>query len=145
MKKVFGLIKKILYNPTFLEMIRFGINGAVCFIVDYGLLYLLTEFCGVHYLISSSIGFVASVILNYIICIIWVFKTDTKKTIKTKVAFFLTSVIGALINLFIMWLLVDIFTIYYLLAKIFSIIVVMIWNYFTKKSVLTKKSDKVEV
>ena len=37
------------------EIFRFAIVGGVSFLVDYGLLYLCTEWLGIHYLYSAAI------------------------------------------------------------------------------------------
>ena len=45
---------------------KFGVVGVIAFIIDYGLLALLTEVFGVNYLVSATISFTASVIFNYL-------------------------------------------------------------------------------
>lgn len=39
-------------SERFKEIFRFGITGSLSFVVDYALLYLLTEFGGLNYLLS---------------------------------------------------------------------------------------------
>ena len=53
-------------KKLFSQIIKFGFVGGTAFVIDAGLLFLLTEFCGIHYLISGMISFTASVIYNYI-------------------------------------------------------------------------------
>ena len=48
------------------QLFKFGIVGGIAFVIDYGLLYLLTEKIGIYYLVSSLISFSVSVIFNYI-------------------------------------------------------------------------------
>ena len=68
-------------KKLFSQIIKFGFVGGTAFVIDAGLLFLLTEFCGIHYLISGMISFTASVIYNYILSVKWVF--DAKKDIIT--------------------------------------------------------------
>ena len=75
-------IKAFFKSDRFAEIFRFGIAGGLGFIVDYGILFTFTEFLKINYLISSGISFTVSVIVNYIICIIWVFKDAKKMTTK---------------------------------------------------------------
>ena len=58
----------------YLEMMRFIIVGAITFVVDYGLLYISTEYIGLYYMYSTAIAFIAAVIFNYWLCVIYVFK-----------------------------------------------------------------------
>ena len=69
-------------SKLFAQIIKFGFVGGTAFIIDAGILFLLTEVFGVHYLISGAISFTVSVIYNYILSIKWVFdaKKDVNKT-----------------------------------------------------------------
>ncbi|WP_195540326.1 GtrA family protein [Eubacterium maltosivorans] len=126
-------IKAFFKSDRFAEIFRFGIAGGLGFIVDYGILFTFTEFLKINYLISSGISFTVSVIVNYIICIIWVFKDAKKNDNKTVILFIGSSLIGLLINQFLMWFLVEKLSIYYMFSKIISTIIVMIWNYLAKR------------
>lgn len=119
------------------QLFRFGIVGVIAFIIDYGLLYILTEKCGIYYLVSSLISFGVSVIFNYIASVIWVFDVDKRKSkVKNFVYFIALSVVGLAINELIMWLGVDKMHIYYMLVKLFATAVVMIFNFITRKMFL---------
>lgn len=119
------------------EIIRFMVNGFISFLVDYGLLYGLTEFMGLYYLISSALSFTASVAVNYLICVFWVFEGVKGTGRKSRLAFIASSLAGLGINQGLMWVLVDKIGIYYMAAKIISTVVVMFWNYVMKKKALT--------
>lgn len=121
------------FSKRFTEIIRFGINGGISFVADYGILYFLTEIFLFHYLISSAISFTVSVIINYYICLLWVFEGAAKQSIKSKVYFVGSSVIGLLLTLFLMWLCVEIIGVHYLLSKIAVTLIVMMWNYVVKR------------
>ena len=66
----------------FKQIIKFGIVGGIAFLIDYSLLYILTEFLGIYYLYSSIISFIVSLIFNYIASIKWVFDVSQKQTLK---------------------------------------------------------------
>ena len=55
------------------EFFRFCIVGGLTFLVDYGLLFLLTSVLDVHYLWSSAWAFIVAVIVNYYLCVFFVF------------------------------------------------------------------------
>ena len=122
------------------KIIKFGFVGGTAFVIDAGLLFLLTEFCGIHYLISGMISFTASVIYNYILSVKWVFdaKKDANKT-QEFIVFIVLSVIGLGINQLFMWLFVDMMHIYYMLSKIIATVIVMVYNFITRKIFLEKK------
>lgn len=126
-------IKVFLKSDRFAEIFRFGITGGVSFLVDYGILFSLTEFFGVNYLLSSGISFTVSVIVNYFMCILWVFKGVKQNDTKSVALFVGSSVVGLFINQVLMWFFVEKIHIYYMVAKIIATIIVMIWNYVAKR------------
>lgn len=124
-------------NKTFNQIIRFLFVGGTAFLIDFGTLWALTELAGINYLLSSCISFSISVVYNYILSISWVFDGKTKKNRWIElITFILLSLIGLGINQHIMWVLVEKLTVNYLLSKIGATIVVMLFNFITRKKVL---------
>ncbi len=120
-------------NKLVKQILKFTVVGGFAFLIDYGLLYVLTEFIGIHYLISSIISFTVSVIFNYIMSITWVFDVNKKQGVKEFIVFIILSVIGLGINELIMYLMVDIIGIHYMISKLFSTGIVMVYNFITRK------------
>ena len=115
------------------EIIRFCMVGGLSFIVDYGLLYVCTEFFNLYYLYSSAISFTVSVLVNYWLCIVYVFENAKQKNKKQAAVFIGSSIIGLGLNQFCMWIFVSIIGVYYMVAKIFATAIVTIWNYVMKR------------
>lgn len=120
------------------QILKFGVVGGLAFLIDYGLLYVLTEFVGIHYLISSVISFTVSLIFNYILSIKWVFDVTKKQTAKEITIFVILSVIGLGINQVVMYAGSDLLHIYYMLTKIVATAIVMVWNFVTRKIFIEK-------
>ena len=116
-----------------LEIIRFCFVGGLSLIVDYAVLYSLTEFAGIYYLYSSAISFGVSVVFNYWLCVIYVFKGARKQTARQAIIFFTTGAIGLVLNQLCMWFFVAIMQLHYLIAKLGATVIVTIWNYITKR------------
>lgn len=120
-------------HERFLEVMRFCFVGGLSFLVDYSLLFALTEYFGVYYLYSSAISFGVSVIFNYFLCVKYVFKGAGRQTTRQAVIFFVTGAMGLGLNQICMWFFVAIANFHYMLAKIFATAIVTVWNYFTKR------------
>ena len=119
------------------QLFKFGIVEGIAFVIDYGLLYLLTEKIGIYYLVSSLISFSVSVIFNYIASVLWVFDVDKEKSkVRNFIYFIGLSIVGLGINELIMWGGVDKLHIYYMLVKLFATAVVMVFNFITRKMFL---------
>lgn len=116
------------------QLFRFGVCGVIAFAIDYSLLYVLTEFVGINYLVSSAISFTVSVVVNYIISIKWVFDVAGERSqSKDLIVFIILSAIGLGINQVVMWASVEKFGIWYMVGKLIATFIVMIWNYITRK------------
>ena len=123
-------------NQRLAEIIRFLFVGGGCFLLDYGLLYYLTESIGIPYLLSSAISFTVSLVVNYLLCVTVVFPAKNQSGKKT-FWFIVTSLAGLGVNQICMWFFAEICGLWYMLAKIGAAAVVTIWNYVTKRMVLT--------
>ena len=116
------------------QFMKFGAVGVIAFVIDYGLLALLTEVFGVNYLVSATISFTVSVIFNYLASMRYVFKHKEDMSRRREfVIFVVLSVIGLIINNLCMWTGVELFGIHYLITKIVATAIVMIWNFVTRK------------
>lgn len=116
------------------QFMKFGIVGVLAFIIDYGLMILLTEAFGVPYLASTTISFIVSVIFNYVASMRYVFKRkDDMSRRREFIIFVALSVIGLVINDVFMWLMTDQLFIDYRFSKIVVAFIVAVWNFVTRK------------
>ena len=132
------MINKFIYSKLFKQLFRFGVVGFTAFLIDAGVLYVLTEYLHVYYLVSSVISFIVSLAYNYILSIFWVFDVKKKQTYKEVLLFAILSIIGLGVNQLVMYLGVDLLNIHYMLCKIIATIIVMIYNFVTRKIFIEK-------
>lgn len=116
------------------QFMKFGVVGAIAFVIDYGLLAFLTEVFGINYLISSTISFTVSVVFNYIASMRYVFTHKEGMSRRREFAIFVVlSVIGLGINNLCMWGGVELLHVHYLITKIGATAIVSVWNFITRK------------
>ena len=131
------------------EVVRFALTGGICFLVEFAALVLLKEGLGLDTLIATPIAFTLSVVVNYALCMRWVFRGARDGGAAAKAGFAVTSVMGLVLNEGLMLLfrvilgedavlltLLSYPVTMYMLNKVLSTLLVMVWNYFTKKAVL---------
>lgn len=140
-------MNKILKHPLIQQILKFGVVGFLCFFIEYGLLILLREWLGMPVLVANFFAFIVSMLVNYILSIIFVFETDKKKNkVKEFIVFTTFSVGGLLINQFVMWagtaILDSFWSRSYIIVKPFATGVVMVYNFITRKIFIEKKPEK---
>lgn len=136
------------------QIIKFGMVGVLCFLIDFGIFNLLANVWNVHYLIANFFGFVISVVVNYLLSMKYVFarKDDIDRRAEF-IIFVILSVIGLGLNEVIIFCCVD--GIYlrsvwlqgiigFKFAKAGSKVaatgLVMVYNFVTRKLFLEKKN-----
>lgn len=124
------------------EFFRYLLVGGTAFLVDITLLYIFKNYVfnnlaetGVY--ISTAIGFMGGLVYNYILCLIFVFKSakeqDKGKTVGSFLVFGIIGVVGLLITELGMYIGIEIFVINYLIVKVIMTAIVLLWNYGIRK------------
>lgn len=133
------------------EIVRFVFTGGICFVIEFVVLVLLRDKIGLKTLVATPVAFFVSVIVNYFLCVRWVFTGAKEQKNSAKLSFLITSIIGLVLNELFMWIFgvsfgedkeiikIASFTItMYMVNKGLSTLLVMIWNYFTKRYIIRK-------
>ena len=102
---------------------KYYLVGASGIVVNLGILYALTEFGGLWYLLSSSIAIYVSITTNFFLNKIWTFKDTmtSQSTALMYIKFIGVSLVGMGIQLGFNYLFVERVSLYYLLAALISI------------------------
>ena len=159
------------------EVIRFAVAGIVCAIADFLVTALFLSICKSmpdlwKGIISTSMGFIVGVILNYILSTFWVFKgVENKKETKSVwfiVKFVILSAIAMGLSYgtyeichtcFLSWWNLNIYNQglgeilkfqfwgdpefwLFALSFVLKTLIGLIWNYFTRKFILYKNKNK---
>ena len=125
------MIKKIKENASLL--IGYIIFAGIATIVDFSLLYSLTEFFYVHYFTSAAFAYMGGMITNYTLNKIFNFKNKSKKIFKQFALFMTVALTGLILNQLIIYVLVEYFQFWYMIAKLVSVGIVMIWSFIGHK------------
>ena len=148
MKEIFILLKRfdlkgLFIVPTqngLLQFFRYIFVGGIATIVDWGILYIFTEFIHLYYILSSVISFIAGLLINFILSKKLVFQSNESKTgIMTEfIGYGVIGLVGLGITTLLMLLLTGYMKLYYMLSKVIATILVLLWNYIARKKILYK-------
>lgn len=137
------------------QILKFAVVGGISFVVDFLVYAISANVLGIHYIIAGVLGFVISVIVNYVLSMKFVFvsKDDMSKQSEF-VIFVILSLIGMVLNSVILYICIDLIymnwlwlqgvitiKIMNLAAKIIATGIVMVYNFVTRKIFLEKKEE----
>ena len=102
--------------------------------MDIAVLYGLTKYIGMNYLISSIFSFMVGVVINYFLCVIWIFDVRVVENRAHEFFYYFVITIGALgINTLIIWVLTRYCEVYFLISKIVASLVTLFYNFILRK------------
>lgn len=135
--KIFRIKVSEKTEKLLVQIFNFGIVGVIATLIDFVFLYLFKEYCNLNVVLANSLSFVISVVYNYWASLMFVFNVNKEKSQRRNFIFFIVgSLVGLLISDGIIWLLTELIFIHYLIAKVFATIVVMVFNFVTRKKFL---------
>ena len=98
----------------FLRQSSIFLVGGIGVGINLGLLYALTDFLGIWYILSQGIAIAVSITNNFFLHRYWTFKNEIEepKTLERYVKFFIVSVVGMGIQLGLTFALVESYSVY---------------------------------
>jgi dolichol-phosphate mannosyltransferase len=129
-RHLYSLMKRTGELWRFIKFCLVGLSGVG---VNMGLLWLLTEYAGLVYLLSAAIAVETSIITNFLLNNFFTFRgrnePGTRPFFQRLLKFNLISLAGLGINIGLLSLFTEVFGIYYLVSNIIAIVIVTLWNY----------------
>lgn len=119
------------------QFMKFGVVGVLAFLIDYGVLMLLSQGLGWDPVPSSVVSFVVSLAFNYLASMRYVFRRREGMSRRREFAVFVVlSVIGLGINVACMWAGTALFgdgALAVTITKVVATVVVALWNFASRK------------
>ena len=119
------------------QFLKFGVVGVIAFLIDYGVLMLLSQVIGMDPVISASISFVVSGVFNSAASMHYVFtRRDDISRRREFTIFVILSAIGLVINEIIMVIGVNVLgdsALMVTITKLVATAIVMVWNFVSRK------------
>ncbi|MBO6093066.1 MAG: GtrA family protein [Oscillospiraceae bacterium] len=135
--------------PQLSEVIKFLISGGICFLIQQALTIFFRSGVGLATWLAFFLAFLVAAAANYILSVLWIWPSAKGSNTAAKIGFLITSLIGLGLNELIIWILrlafgedQILFTVFgkdvlmYMINTCISTVLVMIWNFFTKRAIL---------
>ena len=130
-------------SKQFLKYIIIGFFGTG---LDFLLLYYLVEYLHLYYILAAFISVAIVIWISFSLNKYWTFQNQEKKYLSQFSKYILAHAFVYGLNLIILIILVEIFGLWYILAKAFATIISAICNFLlTKKWVFRSENEKVSL
>ena len=127
-------------RAKFFEIVRFLIAGTTATLVNMIVLYALTEFAGVWYLLSLTVAFFIAFLISFTLQKFWTFAEKNKERMGNQaIWFFIVQIGGLLFNMLALYIAVDVFDLWYMGAQFFILLFIAASNFLIFKFVIFNK------
>ena len=141
-------IRIVKFISNYLELVKYGIVGALGASIHFFSMVLCVEVFGISSLISSIIGFSLSLVISFILNYKWTFRNgvnphnENDNRNKYFIKYLLVSISGLLVNLITIYLINNVFLVWYVYAQMVASFIVPIHNYILNKYWTFSKKQK---
>lgn len=121
-------------------LLRYFTSGITSAGTQIGLLYIFTDIVGLWYIYSSILAFAVAVVTSFILQKFWTFNNkEIKRAHRQFLGYLIIAILGVIANTAFMYLFVDIFGIWYILAQIITGGIIMFFNFLMYKFFIFNK------
>lgn len=123
-----GSLEGSVFDP--LKIFRFLVSGTLAAATHLGLLYLLTEYAGIWYVLSSTVGWGGGFIVSFTLQKYWTFENHSHQLIgQQAIRYFLLQGFNLFLNGTLLFFLTDTLGVWYLLSQFVILLVLAVWTY----------------
>lgn len=101
------------------QFAKYVVAGGLVTLVNLSVLYTLTEFTGMYYILSETCGFLASLLVSFFLQKHWTFGNNAYDRLHVQAAqYFALQMANLACNLMLLYILVEYMYIWYFLAQV---------------------------
>lgn len=110
------------------RLLRYAVAGGASALTHLGTTALLVETAAVRPVVASTIGFVASIVVSYLLQRRWVFRSQVSNRAAAP-RFLTVTAIGFLLNASIVFLGTEVFEVHYAPVQLVALVAIPVSNY----------------
>ena len=123
------LLKK--YKSITLLVMRFLLAGGVGVATNLSVLFVLTEYAGLYYLVSVAAAFWCSFVVSFVLQKFWTFQDVSTTQVRRQALLYISvAAVNFCINVALMYVFVDKFHLWYVAAQALASLLIAILSFF---------------
>ena len=127
-------------DNTIIQFIRYIFVGGAAFVADAGSLWLISLVA--HYLVAAAAAFIIGLVVNFTLSKLFVFTDNTHNKAAEFITYGIIGVIGLGLTELLMYLFTEKLGLFFMLSKIITAVIVLVWNFAARKIILYRGNTK---
>ncbi len=133
-----SLIKQFLSK----QFLKYIIVGLIATLLDFSFLYLFVEYVHLHYFWAAIISVMIVLWFSFTINKYWTFKNLEKKYFQQFIKYTISHAIALSVSLIVLTILVELFNLWYIFAKLFATVCAAITNFLLVKKFIFLENNE---
>ncbi len=125
----FAQLRQLLSSELNTKLFKYLFVGAIAALTDLGLFAFLVYFTEWHYILSATLSFITATLVNYLLCITFVFQSGRHAAHLEITYVYLASFVGLAINNTTLFILYEWVGFHVVIAKILATGTTFFWNF----------------
>ena len=119
------------------QLTKFAIAGIIFAVVNILILYILTDFLGIYYILSSIIAFFLGSTGNFLLNKKWTFKEKMRHDLPKKyIKAMSVNISAVIITIALLYILTEFLNIHYLISQTIAMAVAFVANFIGNKKIV---------
>ena len=119
------------------KVVQYAFIGGTIALFDLVFFYFFAAYLAFNYLWVNALGFIVATLINYYLCIRYVFESGIRYSRNTEiVVMFVIAGITLFLNQMVIYTLIELILLPLMVAKILTVSSIFIWNYLARKHIV---------
>lgn len=118
------------------QYIKYLLVGITATVIHLTTLYIFHELLDIIIIFATSLAFIIAFIFSFSMQKLWTFRNNKRDISKQLSLYFLAAILALTLNASFMYLLVEIFELWYLIAQVFVTLFIALYNFFIYKHII---------
>lgn len=122
------------------EGVKYIIAGGVAAVINLSFLYIFTDILHIWYVLSAVLAFIIALCASFSLHKFWTFRENSIERLKGQAIFYIfLSFINLTLNAILIYIMVDIFKLWYMLAQFIIMIAIAVMSFIINKKITFQK------
>lgn len=128
----------------YFKYVKYIVSGSTAALTNIALLYVLTEYGHIYYLLSAAVAFIFSVMVSFVLQKYWTFGDTARAGMERQALLYLAvSLVNLGLNTLLLYMFVEFLHMWYVVAAIVASAIMAVITFFIYRYVIFTGADRL--